>query len=94
MSSKNKFLFANVLNLEVCNLALEVACLLKREHECAHVIHLVLATLIVVECLLVECLNELAVHEELCDLLVTAYCNVSLLTWEETVVECHEVAVA
>lgn len=87
-------LLAAVLNLEVCNLALEVTCLLEREHECAHVVHLVLAALVVVECLFVECLNELAVNEELCNLLVTADCNVCLLAWEEAVVECHEVTVA
>ena len=87
-------LLANVLNLEVGNLALEVTCFLQWEHKCAHVVHLVLAALVVVECLLVECLNELAVNEELCNLRVTADCIVCLLAWEEAVVECHEVAVA
>ena len=88
-----KQLLAVVCYLEVCNLAAKVTCLLKREHECAYVEHLVLA-LVVVDCLLVECLNELAVYVELCLALVTADCYLCLLTGVEAEVEGVEVTVA
>ena len=87
-------LFAVVCNLEVCYLAGEITGLLKWEYKCANIEHLVLATLVVVDCLLVECLDELAVYIELCLALVTADCYLYLLTRIETEVEGVEVTVA
>ena len=89
-----QFLLAEVLDLEVCDRASVAATLVEWEHECTYIVHLVLATLVVVECLLVECLDELTVYKELCHSLVTADCYVSLLAWVEAVVLCVEVTVA
>ena len=83
-----------VCYLEVCYLAVELACLLKREYKCAHVVHLVSAALVVVDGLLVECLYELVVYIELCLFFVASDCYLCLLAGIETEVEGVEVAVA
>ena len=55
-------LFAVVHNLKVADLAIEIAGLLQGEYKCAYIVHLVLAALVVVDCLLVEGFNQFAIY--------------------------------
>ena len=81
-SAVTELLLAEVFYLEVGNFTLEVAGFFEWEYKCAYIVHLILATFVVVECLLVECLYQFAVYKELCHILVSAYSDMCLLARE------------
>ncbi len=89
----------SVVSAEVCHLRAELSGFLEREHECAHVVHLALmllvaAHLFVILGLLVECLEEFAVHVEACLAVVAVYADVRFLTGVGAEREAVEVTVA